>query len=794
MENLWKQIYFFFLVTLFYGCLSRTENNFSDSSFKGVYLNTPAENWQTSFLTGNGTHGVMVPGDALEEKQIFCHEALFMPQYPPISAPDLASRLSEIRELILSGKNREGALLMVEEGKKVGIDEMIWTDPLVPACQMELEFLDKSEISFYERSVNYENGLVSTKWQQNNTHHLKEVFASRPDSCIVTRISSPNSSLNIRIRLSQLPIEEGINDQDQRFSKDEVISRSEGNITAGGKLTFITEFKKKWQSSLKGYSVESSIRQSTGELSVEGDWLQIKNADEILIVTTIELAYEEPPVDNTEAKLEVLLNYGFEELLSRHEKIHQEMFNRFSIKVNSEQNHLPANELLDNSKIGNLNPQLVNQVSQAARYELISSTGQFPPSLQGIWGGTWLPAWSGDFTLNGNVPSAISSGYNTNFFEVNTAFMNYMLGMLSDFRKNARGLFDAPGIFVPSRTSSSGSTYHYFEDEYPHLFWFAGAAWASQIFYDYWQYSGDEKLLKESILPFMLESMEFYESILYKDQNGDLHFIPSYSPEVGPKGLHPLAINATMDVAALKQLIRNLIKLESLGLLNTDKISSWRDIINRLPSYEISKQGELKEWIFPGYENDNEHRHASHLYPLFYEVDPEFIENMELKNAAVKAIESRMEYRRGNEGGEMAFGLVQKGLAAAHIDDLDHAYECVDFLCHSYWSEAFTSYHDPGEIFNVDISGGLPALVSEMLVQSSQKEIKILPVLPKQWPSGKIIGVRTRTKSTIDIEWENGQPTYLRILANEANEFKVTYKNQSWDLILKKNEVYENSF
>jgi hypothetical protein len=497
---------------------------------------------------------------------------------------------------------------------------------------------------------------------------------------------------------------------------------------------------------------------------------------------------------NIEANLEILLDYGFAELLSRHENIHKEMFNRFSIKIDTEQSSLPVNELQDKSVIGNLNPQLVNQVCQAARYELISSTGLLPPSLQGIWGGTWLPAWSGDFTLNGNVPSAISSGLNTNFFEVNKAYIRYMLDMLDDFRKNARELHDVPGIFVPSRTSSSGSTYHYFEDEYPHLFWFAGAAWASQIFYDYWQYSGDEKLLKESILPFMLESMEFYESILYKDQNGDLHFIPSYSPEVGPKGLHPLAINATMDVAALKQLIRNLIKLESLGLLNTDKISSWRDIINRLPSYEISKQGELKEWIFPGYENDNEHRHASHLYPLFYEVDPEFIENMELKNAAVKAIESRMEYRRGNEGGEMAFGLVQKGLAAAHIDDLDHAYECVDFLCHSYWSEAFTSYHDPGEIFNVDISGGLPALVSEMLVQSSQEEIKILPVLPEQWPNGKIIGARTRTKSTIDVEWKNGLPTYVRIFANKSNQFKLTYKNQFWDLKLKENEVYEKSF
>ncbi len=794
MRNLKQQIFFFVMLTFFCGCLSKTENSVSDSSLRGVYLNTPAENWQTSFLTGNGTHGVVVPGDALEEKQIFCHEALFMPQYPPVSAPDLASRLPEIRELILKGKNKEAALLMVEEGNKVGIDEMIWTDPLVPACQMELEFIDKSEISFYERLVNYENGLVSTKWQQNNAHYLKEVFASRPDSCIVTRISSPEGSLNLRIRLSQLPIEGEINEQDQRFSKDEVISKSEANITAEGKLTFITEFKKKWEGSLKGYSVESVIQSASGVFSVKGDWLQITNADEILIVSAIELAYEEPVVENVEADLEILLTYGFSELLSRHKNIHMEMFNRFSINIDNDQNSLPTNELQDNSTIGNLNPQLVNQVCDAARYELISSTGQLPPSLQGIWGGTWLPAWSGDFTLNGNVPSVISGGYNTNFFEVNTAYMNYMLGMLEDFRSNARGLHDIPGIFVPSRTSSSGSTYHFFEDEYPHLFWFAGAAWTSQIFYDYWQYSGNEQLLKEVILPFMLESMEFYESILYKDANDNLHFIPSYSPEVGPKGLHTLAINATMDVAALKQLIRNLLKIETQGLLITDRSQLWRNILDRLPDYEISKNGELKEWIYPGYENDNEHRHASLLYPLLYEVDPEFAYNPELKNAAIKAIEARMEYRRGNAGGEMAFGLVQKGLAAAHINDLEHAYECVDFLCHSYWSEAFTSYHDPGKIFNVDISGGLPALISEMLVQSSKEEIKILPVLPQQWPSGKIKGVRTRTKSTIDVEWENGQPIYVRILADKPSEFQLKYKNQSWHLKMEKDDLYEKRF
>lgn len=137
-----------------YGCAGSVENSsLLHSPSKGVVLKAPAENWEKSFLTGNGTLGVVVPGDALKEKQIFCHEALFMPQYPPVLAPDLASRSSEVRELILKGKNKEAALLLVEAGKEVGIDEMIWTDPLVPACQMELEFIDKSEISSYQRAA-----------------------------------------------------------------------------------------------------------------------------------------------------------------------------------------------------------------------------------------------------------------------------------------------------------------------------------------------------------------------------------------------------------------------------------------------------------------------------------------------------------------------------------------------------------------------------------------------------------------------------------------------------------------
>jgi hypothetical protein len=360
--------------------------------------------------------------------------------------------------------------------------------------------------------------------------------------------------------------------------------------------------------------------------------------------------------------------------------------------------------------------------------------------------------------------------------------------MFDDFKDNARDLYDVSGVFVPSRSSSSGKTYHYL-DAYPHLFWYAGAAWTSQFFYDYWQYTGDREFLEKKAIPFMLASAEFYEAILTKDEGERYMFLPSYSPEVRPLHCHPVAINATMDIAALKQLLRNLLRLSEQGWIKSHRNATWRRIISRLPDYAADRRGDLKEWIWPGLRNDNSHRHASHLYPLFYEVDPDFEERSELRRAAITAIENRLKYRRSKNGAEMAFGLIQLGLAAAHIDDTKHAYECVKWLCNSYWSSAFTSYHDPGEIFNIDICGGLPAVVIEMLIQSSADRVRLLPALPEQWPQGQVKGAQTRCGVTVDLTWKDGKPLQVKFRAQRNSVFTIEYRSREWPADLKRGQV-----
>ena len=756
-----------------------------DQPAHGYVTNLPASKWEEAMVTGNGSFGALVMGYPFKERIILSHEKLFMPENPPTSAPDLGGSLDLIRSLVLSGEGEKASELSLRLGEEVGICGKIFTDPLVPACQLEIEWLDKEPLLNYSRSVNYETGEASTAWTTKNGLFMRTVFASRENGVVAMKFKSQDGApSNFRIRLSQLPANEDESDDwGQEFDTGDLFEDVTSSVREEGILKYTTRFKKKWEGSLKGYTVETQVADCVGTIRSDGEWLYLEDCSELILLSGISLSYEIPV--STETGISQFTDIDYKGLLDRHTSIHGEMFNRFSLNLGGDKDLFQTpDQLIQTSSVGNLKNILVEELCEAARYILISSTGEIPPTLQGIWGGTWRPAWSSDFTQNGNVPSAIASGLNTNFQEVTEAHLDYMWSMMDDFRDNAQDLYGAPGIFVPSRSSSSGKTYHY-KDSHPHLFWFAGGAWTAHFFYDYWQYTGDKQFLEEKTIPFMLAAAEFLEFILTKDKDGKFMFLPSYSPEVGPLEEHPLSINATMDIAALKQLLRNLLGLVDQGYLETEKTAKWNQILENLPSYAIDETGDLKEWIWPGLNNDNSHRHASHLYPLFYEVDPDFEANPELIKAAETAIENRLEYRRGKNGAEMAFGLVQKGLAAAHIQDVEHAYECVDWLCNSYWSPAFTAYHNPGKIFNVDICGGLPAVVTEMIIQSSAHDITLLPALPDQWPEGKVKGVRTRCGVTLDLTWVEWKPVSAVLNAQRNTSFQLRFRDNSWEMELK---------
>jgi alpha-L-fucosidase 2 len=212
-----------------------------------------------------------------------------------------------------------------------------------------------------------------------------------------------------------------------------------------------------------------------------------------------------------------------------------------------------------------------------------------------------------------------------------------------------------------------------------------------------------------------------------------------------------------LDISVAKELLSSLITVCTDQKLHPEKVQQWKAMLARMPGYMINKDGAVKEWATPALEDNYAHRHCSHLYALYDGVPQEIENSPELQRAFKRAAAFRMDIRKREGGGTMAFGLVQLGLAMSSLRDSDASYEVVDWLANRFWQRNMVTTHDPKTIFNVDLCGGFPAIIIKMLLSSQPGVIELLPALPKEWPTGRIQGLPSRCQVTVeDLEWKPG--------------------------------------
>ncbi|WP_435093994.1 glycosyl hydrolase family 95 catalytic domain-containing protein [Clavibacter michiganensis] len=399
----------------------------------------------------------------------------------------------------------------------------------------------------------------------------------------------------------------------------------------------------------------------------------------------------------------------------------------------------------------------------SGRAAIISSTGELPATLQGVWQGTWRPAWSADYTLNGNVQNGgIASLIPTGTPELARTLLELVLPHLDDFRENARRVYGAEGMLLPARMSTHGRADH-FDADYPMPFWQGCGGWILRVAADAVATTGDRGIVDDRLWELAEGVLRFAETATVM-VDGVRRLVPSYSPENTPGGERvPAATDATMDVAILRDAARATALLgRARGDGSLD--ARWAAVVRDLPPYRVADDGTLAEWLDPRWPERIAHRHASQLHPLWDEIDPAFVgdgdEAARLRAAAAATVAAKIAWRAedptappGRMG--MAFGLVQVGLAAAALGDAESALTCVEWLAVDHWSPALTSRHDAGRIFNLDASGGLPALVAAMLLGSDAGSIAVLPALPGAWARGSVTGLRARGGLVVDrLDWD----------------------------------------
>jgi len=738
---------------------------------RGFISSQPGETWEQGLISGNGTIGASVLSRPLDELIVFSHERIFLPERPPMMPPDAGPRLFEIRQLIDRGLYQQATQLVFDISDQDGFR---YPDPFVPAFDFSVKMNAGMEVTDYARSTNFETGEVTVHWADSRGAFERTLFVSRADGVAVLRISGPGPGM-VNCRLELVPR----NPDHQRFRRNITDLERTADETS---LTYRNTYANAYPGSIHVLEGVASVKLTNGTATPDGSALVISGADEVLITVDVSPLYgnDETRLEETKATLAALpADYGT--LLSRHAAIHGEMFNRMRLDLGGEADHqLTSEELIAQSTDEDPSRALVEKLFDAGRYNIISATGELPPTLQGVWAGTWNPSWASDFTQNGNVPSAIASMMMANTPELMLAYTSYLEFLVPWMEINADRLFGARGIVLPSRTSATGFN-NAFAPRFAGAYWTAGGAWASHFFYDYYLYTGDREFLAEHALPFMEKAALFFEDYLYEGPDGKWIFSPTSSPENSPSNTRSQStFNSTMSVAASKELLNNLIAGSRTLGVNEGKISVWQGMLAKMPEYLINEDGAVKEWLTPLLEDNYGHRHSSQLYPLFDGMPAEIAESPELQEAFRRVIELKLERHWTNweqRGGYMSFGLVQTGQAAASLGDTDLAWRSFVPLINRYWLHNLASTHNYRQLFNMDVSGGMPAVLIMMLVGSQPGEIRLLPAVPDAWPSGTIEGVLARGQ--IEIEELSWEPGAITVTLASAIDQRITLRAPS---------------
>ncbi|NMH86305.1 glycosyl hydrolase family 95 catalytic domain-containing protein [Flavivirga algicola] len=760
-----KVVFAVFVIQLLASCNSTKKE--AKVQQKNNTSEAPASRWQDALVSGNGEMGIMVHGNPQDEKIIFNHEFLY--EYigtESVKPPDIGDIMSKAKQLIKAEKYAEAKSDILTHAKTRGYQDILWTDPYHPACVLNLNQKFQGEVSNYERSLNYENGEIMIRWNAGDSQYRRTSFVSRSDNVIATQIIS-NKEKNVTVSFalahqfdenqSKADKESGIEKNIKMLFPDRwkqlntpLIEDPESKITSNW-----LSFRSKYQLIDRGYEVLVYIKNKGGVLTTKGDEIIIEDADEVEVLAKVMPVepYSKSVIADARKTIESMPPYNI--LLKKHAEVHGEMFNRVTLNLDKTGFSDGSNEALITGQKQQdvINTYLLEKVFNMGIYGLISSSGKNPPNLMGIWNGSWRPRWSGDFTLDANVNLQISAANLANQKEAIDSYMTLLERIAPDWEVNAKNLFGCRGYVSGTRTSGRHNFHTHFGN-WPGNYWTAGAEWLLLPCFEYYQCTGDKAFLLNRLYPMMKKTALFYEDFLDMYDENDKYLIgPSYSPEnnaVLPNGERMGAVaNATMDIAVIRELLTNLITINNELNLKEEKVTLWKDMLQKLPPYLINDDGALKEWAHPNLGEYYNHRHISHLYPVWpgLEISPE---KETLFKAANVAIEKR---GRGNGS---AHGLAHTALIATRLKKADLVYGNLLFLMkNDYLYNSLVTSHNPGVIYNTDALHSIPSVIMEMLVFSKPGVIEFLPALSEKLSKGSISGVLCRTQAKVEnLEWD----------------------------------------